>query len=79
MSKRQAKSDGAEPEPGPDIRARCGIDRTTPLAVYSGLGHAKRGIGVMIDAMPKLPDLHVALVINQAAYASELKQALYRR
>jgi glycogen(starch) synthase len=64
-----------DPAPGgdvPDIRALCGIDATAPLLVYSGLGHAKRGLGVMVEAMAKLPAVHVALVIDKPAYAAEL-------
>jgi glycogen(starch) synthase len=55
--------------PVPDIRALCGIGPQTPLLVYSGVAAAKRGLGVMVEALPELPDAHVALVVNKPASA----------
>ncbi|MFI0796349.1 glycosyltransferase family 4 protein [Micromonospora rubida] len=52
-------------EPVPDIRARCAIGPEVPLLVYSGVAAPKRGLGVMIEALPELPDAHVALVVNK--------------
>jgi glycosyltransferase involved in cell wall biosynthesis len=49
----------------PDLRELCGIGPKTPLAVYSGAAAAQRGLDVMIEALPKLPDLHVALVVSK--------------
>jgi glycogen(starch) synthase len=49
----------------PDLRELCGIGPRTPLAVYSGAAAAQRGLDVMIEALPKLPDLHVALVVSK--------------
>ncbi|MEU4675466.1 glycosyltransferase family 4 protein [Micromonospora sp. NPDC023737] len=61
-------------EPVPDIRALCGIGPGTPLLVYSGVAAAKRGLGVMVEALPRLPEAHVAFVINkpQSAYVKGL-------
>jgi glycosyltransferase involved in cell wall biosynthesis len=61
-------SDATAPEataPVPDLRERCGIGPETPLAVYSGHASVQRGLDVMIEALPKLPDLHVALVVSR--------------
>jgi glycogen synthase len=46
----------------PDIRALCGIDATTPLMVYCGNVNVRRGLDTMVDALPKLPGMHVAFV-----------------
>ncbi|MBQ0981025.1 MULTISPECIES: glycosyltransferase family 4 protein [unclassified Micromonospora] len=61
-------------EPVPDIRALCGIGPVTPLLVYSGVAAAKRGLGVMVEALPRLPEAHVAFVVNkpQSAYVKGL-------
>lgn len=58
----------------PGIRQLCGIDSEVPLVVYSGLAAKKRGLGVMIEALPLLAGVHVALVVNQpgAPYVREL-------
>ncbi|MFD0853256.1 glycosyltransferase, partial [Actinomadura adrarensis] len=37
----------------------------TPLAVYSGAAAHQRGLDVMIEALPKLPDLHVAFIVSR--------------
>ncbi|WP_422770266.1 glycosyltransferase family 4 protein [Plantactinospora sp. WMMC1484] len=52
-------------EPGasaPDLRQLCGVDPATPLLVYCGGVNPTRGIEIMIDTLPAIPELHVALV-----------------
>jgi glycosyltransferase involved in cell wall biosynthesis len=49
-------------EPLVDLRTQCGIGPQTPLLVYSGGVSPVRGVEVMIEALPELPDVHVALV-----------------
>lgn len=51
----------------PDIRTTCGLDRQTPLVVYSGAAAPHRGLGVMVEAMPHLQHVHVAFVVNDPA------------
>ncbi|MEH1014258.1 glycosyltransferase, partial [Micromonospora sp. CPCC 206060] len=51
-------------EPVPDLRARCGVGPDTPLLVYSGAAAEQRGLGVMVEALPQLPGMHVAFVVN---------------
>ncbi|MFG3689982.1 glycosyltransferase family 4 protein [Micromonospora sp. NPDC047740] len=51
--------------PAPDLRALCGIGADTPLLVYSGAAARQRGLDVMVDALPQLPGVHVALVVNK--------------
>ena len=47
----------------PSVRAMCGLGPSVPLVVYSGLAAEKRGLATMIDALPKLDGVHVALVV----------------
>ncbi len=47
----------------PSLRAMCGIGATTPLVVYSGSASPQRGLGIMVEALPRLPGVHVALVV----------------
>jgi glycosyltransferase involved in cell wall biosynthesis len=47
--------------PAPDIRRELGIEETTPLIVYSGTVHPRRGLDTVIDALPSLPGVHVAI------------------
>lgn len=46
-----------------DVRRRCGLDPSVPLLVYAGAAAPQRGLDVMIEALPALPDVHVALVV----------------
>jgi glycogen synthase len=49
----------------PDLRAACGVGPDIPLLVYSGVAAEKRGLGVMVEALPKLPGVHVAFVVGK--------------
>ncbi|KKK05442.1 glycosyltransferase [Micromonospora sp. HK10] len=51
--------------PAPDLRARCGIGPDVPLLVYSGAAGPQRGLDTMVAALPQLPGVHVALVVNK--------------
>lgn len=48
----------------PDLRGACGVDASTPLLVYSGVALPQRGLTTMVEALPQLPGVHVALVVN---------------
>jgi len=52
-------------DPAPDLRGLCGVRADTPLLVYSGAAAPQRGLDIMVEALPQLPDAHVALVVNQ--------------
>ncbi|MGW6459311.1 glycosyltransferase family 4 protein [Streptomyces sp. NPDC055078] len=52
----------AEADPVPDLRELCGVDEDTQLLVYCGGINPVRGLETMIEAMPSLPDVHVALI-----------------
>lgn len=45
-----------------DLRARCGIDADTPLLAYSGGIAPVRGVDIMVEGLPQLPEVHIALV-----------------
>ena len=49
----------AEP---PSLRKACGLAEGTPLVVYSGAVSAMRGLPTMVEALPELPDVHMAVV-----------------
>ncbi|MGX7671863.1 glycosyltransferase family 4 protein [Plantactinospora sp. DSM 117369] len=60
--------------PVPDLRAICGVAPETPLLVYSGAAAPRRGLQIMVEALPQLPGVHAALVVNKpdGAYIREL-------
>jgi glycosyltransferase involved in cell wall biosynthesis len=49
----------------PDLRAVCDVPASVPLLVYSGVAAAKRGLDVLVDALPALPQAHVAIVTDK--------------
>jgi glycosyltransferase involved in cell wall biosynthesis len=56
-------------EPVPNLRGLCGLAEDVPLLVYSGAAAPQRGVGLMVEALPRLPGTHVALVVNNPALA----------
>ncbi|MFG1856141.1 glycosyltransferase family 4 protein [Actinomadura geliboluensis] len=71
---------GGEPTsagPVPDMRELCGVGPDVPIAVYSGSASVQRGLDIMIEALPRLPRLHVALVV--ATPRSEYMRGLLAR
>ncbi|MFC7479990.1 glycosyltransferase family 4 protein [Luedemannella flava] len=53
----------ADDTPTPNLRAVCGVGTDTPLLVYSGVAASHRGMDLMVDGLPALPDVHVAFVV----------------
>ncbi|MHB1738785.1 MAG: glycosyltransferase, partial [Actinomycetes bacterium] len=53
----------ARPGDAPSLRSSAGVDRGTPLAVYSGILHAGRSIDTLLEALPGVPQLHLAVVV----------------
>jgi glycosyltransferase involved in cell wall biosynthesis len=49
----------------PDLRRRIGLAEGVPLLVYSGAVAPMRGITTLVEALPLLPDAHVALVCGE--------------
>jgi glycogen(starch) synthase len=71
---------GGEPTtttPVPDLRELCGVDADTPVAVYSGGASQQRGLIIMVETLPRLPGLHIALVVPVPG-GDEMKQLLHR-
>jgi glycogen(starch) synthase len=66
-------------EAAPDLRALCGIDADTPLLVYSGAVNPSRGVDLMIDALPDLPGVHVALITLNPSGNNTASEALAAR
>ena len=50
--------------PGVDLRAMFGVGPDVPLLVYSGAAAPQRGLDIMVEALPRQPGVHVALVTN---------------
>ncbi|MEE1938134.1 glycosyltransferase family 4 protein [Streptomyces sp. TRM 70361] len=61
-------------EPVPDLRELCGIGPDVPLTVYSGAAAPQRGLDIMIESLPRLEGVHVALVVLRptTGYVAEL-------
>ena len=51
-------------EPGADLRGMCDVGPEVPLLVYSGAAAPQRGLDIMVEALPRQPGVHVALVTN---------------
>ena len=47
----------------PGLRERCGLRPDTPLLVYSGAMAVQRGLDTVVEALPLLPGVHLALVV----------------
>ncbi|BCY07134.1 glycosyltransferase family 4 protein [Actinoplanes sp. L3-i22] len=48
----------------PDLRKLCGVGPDTPLLVYSGSSSPQRGLDTIVEALPSLPGVHLALVVS---------------
>ncbi|AVT32829.1 glycosyl transferase family 1 [Plantactinospora sp. BC1] len=49
------------------VRRACGLEPDVPLLVYSGWLAAERGLGVAVDALPELPEFHLAIVSGRTS------------
>jgi glycosyltransferase involved in cell wall biosynthesis len=63
-----------------DLRLRCGVDANQPLLVYSGSASVQRGLDTVVRALPRLPEVHLALVVADpsAPYVRQLSAAADR-
>ena len=52
------------PWPVPDIRERLGLAADVPLIVHSGSIAPERGIGLVVRALPHIPELHFAIITS---------------
>ena len=57
-----------------NIRDVCGLSPSVPLMVYSGAAAPQRGLGLMVDSLSVLDDVHVVLVVPklEAHYIQKL-------
>ncbi|KKK05399.1 glycosyltransferase [Micromonospora sp. HK10] len=60
------ESVGAAAAP-PSVRAAAGLGPETPLLVYSGWLSAERGLGTAVNALPQLPEHHLAIVSGRTS------------
>ncbi|MGY0024408.1 glycosyltransferase family 4 protein [Streptomyces sp. cg35] len=58
----RALTDDQRDTPVDDLRELCGIGPDTPLLVYCGGVAEQRGVNIMVEALPQLPGVHIALV-----------------
>jgi len=60
--------------PSADLRAMCDVGPDVPLLVYSGAAAPQRGLDIMVEALPRQPGVHIALVTNNhhGAFMTEL-------
>lgn len=77
-SSSSVSSDPVTDDP-PSVRRRCGLADDVPLFVYSGSINPSRGLMTVVEALPLLPDSHLALVIAKARHRSEPIQELFAR
>jgi glycosyltransferase involved in cell wall biosynthesis len=63
----------------PDLRALCGVGPDTPLLVYSGSASPQRGLATVVEALPLLDGVHLALVVADpdAPHIRELAAAAH--
>jgi glycosyltransferase involved in cell wall biosynthesis len=54
------------------VRGACGLDASTPLLVYAGGSAVQRGLMTMVDALPRLPAVHVAFVVAANPFTDSL-------
>jgi glycosyltransferase involved in cell wall biosynthesis len=45
-----------------DVRTDAAVGPDVPLLVYSGGVHFSRGVGLLVEALPKLPGVHLAII-----------------
>ncbi|HYJ74297.1 MAG TPA: glycosyltransferase family 4 protein [Kineosporiaceae bacterium] len=50
------------PTPARDVRTDAKVGPDVPLLVYSGGVHHSRGVGLLVEALPKLPGVHLAII-----------------
>ncbi|HET7389073.1 MAG TPA: glycosyltransferase, partial [Nocardioidaceae bacterium] len=48
--------------PTPGVRALCGLADDVPLLIYTGVTAPQRGVDTMVEALPRLDGVHMALI-----------------
>jgi glycogen synthase len=55
-------------QPRRTLREVIGLEAHVPLLVYSGSVSVERSVDTVVRALPDVPDVHFALVVNSAAH-----------
>ena len=61
-----------------NLREECGIAEDVPLAIYLGGISPMRGLDVVVNALEKMPDLHVCLVAKRNVHVDALEERAYK-
>lgn len=71
--------DGEPLAPTTTLRDRLGLDAARRIVLYQGLVHTDRGVFVALEAIERLPDPFVLVVIGPGADAGPLSRAVAAR
>lgn len=58
-----------------DVRSVLGLPTGVPLLVYTGVSAVKRGLAPVVEALPRLPGVHLALVTRRNDHVEALEKA----
>lgn len=61
-----------------NLRAECEIGQDVPLAIYLGGISPMRGLDVAVNALEKIPDLHVCLVAKRNVHVDALEEKAFK-
>lgn len=50
----------------PDVRSLCGLADDVPLLLYLGVTAPQRGVDTLVEALPQLPGVHLALIARES-------------
>lgn len=50
----------------PDVRSLCGVAHDVPLLLYLGVTAPQRGVDTLVEALPQLPGVHLALIARES-------------
>ena len=62
-----------------DLRSACGLAPGVPLMVYSGAVAPQRGLGTVVEALPSMPGVHLAIIAQTSnPYVPPLVEAAHK-
>jgi glycosyltransferase involved in cell wall biosynthesis len=62
-----------------DLRSACGLEPGVPLMVYSGAVAPQRGLGTVVEALPSMPGVHLAIIAqNSNPHVPPLVEAAHK-
>ncbi|MDR2114533.1 MAG: glycosyltransferase, partial [Bifidobacteriaceae bacterium] len=65
--------------PVPSVREQAGLGPEVPLLLYAGVVNPARGVGTVVQALPLLDAVHLALVVNNRGNAVQHLEAEAKR